>query len=233
MVRQVRVAPDRSVKVIEGARVPRMRRGPFLDRLAGVTDGLRGLPDVQTPRATARLARIERWAGVQNSRMSSHYAPLVCELQGLRQRLEIAHALQTRRVDEARSALKELLVAGPESGPVLGESALPDRLVATRRRREFDRAVQSLRSRIAVAEDELAATEQFAAACATALEAMQEQWNADIERIAATAGRRRAKYLAGVTWSHPDRAAVVAAFTQPTSADDYEQLHLVTTEETA
>ena len=67
-----------------------MRRGPFLDQLAGVTDGLRGLPDVQTP----GRPRGERGssAGVQNSRMSSHYAPLVCELQGLRQRLEIALA---------------------------------------------------------------------------------------------------------------------------------------------
>ena len=210
-----------------------MRRGPFLDRLAGLTDGLRGLPDVQTPRATARLARIERWASGQNSLLSSYYAPLVCELQGLRQRLEIAHGLQTRRVDEVRSGMKELLAAGPESGPLLGESALPAQLVATRRRREFERAVQSLRSRIAKAEDELAATEQFAAACVTSLEAMQQQWNAGIEKIAATAGRRRAKYLAGVTWSHPDRAAVVAAFAQPEAADDYEQLHLVTTEETA
>jgi hypothetical protein len=221
------------VKVIEGAVSPAVRRGPFLDRLAGVMDGLRGLPDVQTPRATARLARIERWAGMQDARMASHYGPLESEMQGLRGRLDVTRSLQARRLDEMRSTLAELRAAGPEVGPCLGESALPDRLVTTRRRREFERAVQTLRTAIATAEDDLAFTEQFAAACVTALEALQEQWNADSERVTALAGRRRAKYLAGVTWSHPDRSAVVAAFSQPAGADDYEQLHLVTTEESA
>ena len=233
IVRQVRVAPDRSEKVIEGAGSPRFRRGPFLDRIAGFMDGLRGLPDVQTPTATARLARIERWAGVQGARMASHYGPLESELQGLRERLAVTRALQVRRLDERRRVLADLLAAGPEVGPCLGESALPDRLVTVRRRREFELASQTLRSTIASAEEDLALTEQFAAACATALEALHEQWKADGERVAALAGRRRAKYLAGVTWTHPDRAAVAAAFAPPADRHGYEQLHLVTTEESA
>jgi hypothetical protein len=48
MVRRVRVASDRSVKMIEGARAPGLRRGPFLDRVAGVMDAVGGLPSLES-----------------------------------------------------------------------------------------------------------------------------------------------------------------------------------------
>ncbi len=230
-IRRVRIASDRDVfKAVK--RAPRLRGWLFLDRCAGLLDGLRGLPDVQNARTTARLARIERWEGAQSGRLISYYGPLLSQWQGVHQQLAIQRDLQSQRLSNSRAALESLVDGGPEVGAVLGESELPARLVATRRRREYERAMAELRAQVVTAEGDLADTEQASLACEAMLAALDDQRDGVRLRLSALAGRRRAKYLAGVTQTHPDRAALVAAFGQPTG-DGYEQLHLVTTEESA
>ncbi len=235
------VSPGWSRAVVEvpalqaRTRRPRVARGWHLDRIAGLLDGWRGLPD-DSGADTARLRRIQNWSVETGCRVAGFYTPLFEDVSSTRDQFEVHVQLEQRRLAAAQADLEHLRLRGPMEGMRHGEAGLADDLVCTRRHSEFEALLADCVQRCVACEQALGFARAGVSAAEHQLARLREQMRCDIQVVSAVAGKRAAAYLAGVTATHPDRSALLAVVASTSEIDHHgphEPIHLVATEETA
>jgi len=218
-------------------RKPRARVGPRADRLAGLVDGLRGLPNRTSGMATARQQRIAHWSTTKGQALMNYYGPLLSHLRARRERLQAYAQSQAGLLEDRRAVAERIRREGPGSGRRFGESALTDDQILRRRVSEFERTLGEALAGVRRQQEMVGSVRAAVCADEVRLSAIEEELRGDLKRVDALAGRRRANYLAGLTATHPDRDALVAGFgAYPAigpGEEDIRAIHLVKAEESA
>ncbi len=202
-------------------RPPRVRQRMTLpewwgDRRDARLTGLAGIPAVDTPeliltghqsvifrRGDQHTARWQRWAHIVTQAAE---AELACADEACRR---LAAMVADANTDAGRA------VAATPTDRLPAEAAVPDAVVAGRRRVDAERAASTSRARASAARAEL---DQMMARAAELDETIRSAWRharAGAVAVTALANRREAAYWSRLVHHHPEGTRLAARFDHP------------------